>query len=40
MLLIIGELFARREESIVGASIIPVPLAAKNLLAPYRIVHF
>lgn len=37
MLLIVGELDARRENSIVGAPIQQVPLSAQYLLEPYRV---
>ena len=40
MKLIVGELYARREEAIVGAAITTVPVSAQNLISPYKIVHF
>jgi len=40
MKLIIGELYVRREEAIVGAAITTVPLSASNLMSPYTITHF
>jgi len=40
MKLIIGELYVRREEAIVGAAITTVPLSASNLMSPYQIVYF
>ena len=40
MKLIIGELYVRREEAIVGAAITTVPLSASNLMSPYQITHF
>lgn len=39
MLLIIGELYARRELSIVGATISEVPFAVQALLSPFRLVY-
>lgn len=39
-LLILGELYARRETAIVGAPITTVPLSAENLLWPYRSLRF
>lgn len=40
MKLIIGELFVRREEAIVGAAITTIPVSASNLISPYVITHF
>jgi len=40
MKLIIGELYSRREEALVGATITTVPLSVSNLISPYKIVHF
>lgn len=40
MKLIIGELYSRREEAVMGAQIITVPLSVSNLISPYRIIHF
>lgn len=39
MLLLIGEMYERREEAIVGASVTPNVLSARALLMPYRIVQ-
>jgi len=39
MLLIIGELYARRELAIVGAAINEVPFAVQALLTPFRLVY-
>lgn len=39
-LLIIGELYARREHALVGAPIAVVPVSAEYLLWPYRSVRF
>lgn len=36
LLLVVGELYKNREQSISGSSISKVPLAAENLLSPYR----
>jgi len=40
MLLIIGELYERRETALVGAVINTVPLSAEYLLSPYRVMGF
>ncbi len=40
MLLFIGELFARREENIIGTSVAPLPMGSKQLLASYRLPGF
>lgn len=40
LLLILGELYERRENAIVGTTINPVPLSAEYLLAPYRQFRF
>lgn len=40
MLLIVGELFERREHAIVGAIITEVPLAATRLFAKFRVPKF
>ena len=37
MLLIIGELYERREEAIVGATITKIPFGAEALLRSYRV---
>jgi uncharacterized phiE125 gp8 family phage protein len=37
MLLIVGELFERREHGIVGSTITSVPFSAQHLLWPYRM---
>jgi len=37
LLLLVGEMFERREEAIVGAAIGSVPLAAHRLLWPFRV---
>jgi hypothetical protein len=37
MLLVVGELFERREDSVVGTIIQDVPLAATRLWAPFRV---
>ena len=39
MLLIIGELYARRELSIIGATVSEVPFAVQALLTPFRLVY-
>lgn len=39
-LLMIGELFARREHALVGAPIVVVPVSAEYLLWPYRSLRF
>jgi len=39
-LLMLGELYARRETAIVGAPIAPVPVSAEYLLWPYRSLRF
>lgn len=40
MKLIIGELYVRREEAVMGAAITTVPLSVSNLISPYRIITF
>jgi uncharacterized phiE125 gp8 family phage protein len=40
MLLIIGDLYENRENSIVGQTITTIPLAAQSLLASYRVFSF
>lgn len=40
ILLIIGELYARRESSLVGATIVNVPYSAEALLMPYVVRAF
>jgi uncharacterized phiE125 gp8 family phage protein len=40
MLLIIGELYERREDALAGAVINTVPISAEYLLRPYRSVSF
>jgi len=40
MKLMVGELYNRREEAIVGAAINVVPLSIQRLIAPYRIYNF
>lgn len=39
MLLEVGELFANRESSVVGASVAPLPQGAIELLRPFRLVQ-
>lgn len=39
-LLLVGELYARRETAIVGAPIVEVPVSAEYLLWPYRTLRF
>lgn len=40
MKLIIGELYVRREEAVMGAAITTVPLSVSNLISPYTIISF
>lgn len=40
VLLMLGELYARRETAIVGAPIATVPVSAEYLLCPYRSLRF
>lgn len=40
ILLIIGELYARREAAIAGAPIMEVPLGVKALLMPYALIEY
>ena len=37
LLLVVGELFERREDAVTGTSIAEVPLAARRLLWPFRV---
>jgi uncharacterized phiE125 gp8 family phage protein len=37
LLLLVAEMFERREDAVVGASIGEVPLAARRLLWPFRV---
>lgn len=40
MLLLIGEMHERREQALVGTSIVSVPFGVKELLSPYRAMGF